>query len=140
MLYLIEPHLFLAFVAGLIAAGAWLFAFLWRGQTLQPSSAVSLVVPITNLLVYALGPIALTQPRWVAVAITVAAVLLIGKREQMHGFARLIPQGEVVTAGKFLILVGIILPLLPDVRLFAIAPVTPLRIWVAVVVIPDFPI
>ena len=41
----------------------------------------------------------------------------------------------MLTAGKFLILVGIILPLVPDTRLIAMAPVTPYRIWLAVVAI-----
>ena len=77
----------------------------------------------------------MTQPLWVAVGVTVAAVLVIGTREQMHGFVRLIPRDEVLTAGKFLILVGIILPLTPDTRLIPIAPVTPFRIWLAVVAI-----
>ena len=66
---------------------------------------------------------------------TVAAVLVIGARERMHGFVRLIPQDEVLTAGKFLILVGIILPLVPDTQLIAISPVTPYHIWLAVVAI-----
>ena len=49
-------------------------------------SARTLVVPVSNLLIYALGPIALMQPPWVAVGVTVAAVLVIGTRERMHGF------------------------------------------------------
>src|SRR5580692_3533341 len=134
-LYLVEPHWVLAFGAGLLAIGAWLFAFLWREQSLEMGSGRTLVVPVSNLLVYALGPIALTHPPWVAVGMTVAAVLVIGARERMHGFVRLIPQDEVLTAGKFLILVGIILPLVPDTQLIAISPVTPYHIWLAVVAI-----
>jgi uncharacterized membrane protein (DUF4010 family) len=135
MLYLIEPHWVLAFGAGLFALGAWLYAFLRHQQSLEMGSGRTLVVPVSNLLVYALGPIALTQPPWVAVGVTVAAVLVIGTRERMHGFVRLIPQDEVLTAGKFLILVGIILPLVPDTRLIAISPVTPYHIWLAVIAI-----
>jgi hypothetical protein len=116
MLYLVEPHRVLAFGTGLLAIGAWLYAFLRHEQSLETGSGRTLVVPVSNLLVYALGPIALTQPPWVAVGVTVAAVLVIGTRERMHGFVRLIPQDEVLTAGKFLILVGIILPLVPDTR------------------------
>jgi uncharacterized membrane protein (DUF4010 family) len=82
------------------------------------------VIPASNVLVYALGPIALTQPPWVAVGATAAAVLVIGARERMHGLVRVIPQDEVMTAGKFLILVGVVLPLLPDTRLIAGAPET----------------
>src|SRR5260370_16007113 len=95
----------------------------------------TLVIPVANLVVYGLGPTALTQPPWVTVGVTVAAVLLIGWREQMHGLVRLVPQDEVLTAGKFLILVGIILPLVPDTRLIAMAPLTSYRIWLAVVAI-----
>ena len=135
MLYLVEPHWVLAFGAGPLAIGAWLYAFLQHEQSRETGSGRTLIVPVSNLLVYALGPIALTQPPWVAVGVTVAAVLVIGTRERMHGFVRLIPQDEVLTAGKFLVLVGIILPLVPDTQLMAISPVTPYHIWLAVVAI-----
>jgi uncharacterized membrane protein (DUF4010 family) len=68
-------------------------------------------------------------------AIAVAAVLVIGTRERMHGFVHLIPQDEVLTAEKFLILVGVVLRLAPDTRLIAISPVTPRHIGLAVVAI-----
>jgi uncharacterized membrane protein (DUF4010 family) len=133
ILYLTEPHWVLAFCAGLLALSVWLYAFLQLEP--PPETGKTLVIPVSNLLAYALGPIALTQPFWVAVGVTVAAVLVIGAREQMHGFVRLIPRDEIITAGKFLILTGIVLPLVPDTRLFAIASVTPFRIWLAVVAV-----
>jgi uncharacterized membrane protein (DUF4010 family) len=132
LLYLVEPHHAVAFVVGLVALAAWLYAFLWLEA---PPDGRTLVIPAANLLAYALGPIALTQPRFVAVAAAVVAVLLIGWRERLHGFVRDIPQDEILTAGKFLVLAGIILPLLPDERLIQMAPVTPYRAWFAVVAI-----
>jgi uncharacterized membrane protein (DUF4010 family) len=135
MLYLVEPHRALAFIAGLLALAVWLYAFLGREPGSEAGHGRTLIVPVASLLVYVLGPIALTQPPWVAVGVTVAAVLLIGARERMHGLVRLIPQDEVLTAGKFLILVGIILPLVPDTRLLAAAPVTPYHVWLAVVAV-----
>ena len=135
LLYLVEPQRALAFVAGLLAIGVWLYAFLEVGRPPQAESGRTLIVPVANLLVYVVGPIALTQPPWVSVGVIVAAVLLISTRERMHGLVRLIPQDEVLTAGKFLILVGIILPLLPDTRLLATAPVTPYHVWLAVVAV-----
>jgi uncharacterized membrane protein (DUF4010 family) len=134
LLYLVEPAHALAFCAGLVVLAAWLFAFL-RVQSPQRQPVPTLVIPAANLVAYGLGPIALIEPPWVALAATVAAVLLIGWREQIHGFARSVPQDEVLTAGKFLILSGIILPLLPDVRPIRWAPLTPYRVWLAVVVI-----
>jgi uncharacterized membrane protein (DUF4010 family) len=135
MLYLVEPQRTVAFVAGLLALGAWPYAFIRLEQSREGGSGGTLVIPVSNLLVYVLGPIVLLQPPWVAVGVTVSAVLVIGTRERMHGFVRLIPQDEVLTAGKFLILVGIILPLVPDTRLIATAAVTPYHIWLAVVAI-----
>jgi uncharacterized membrane protein (DUF4010 family) len=135
MLYLVEPRRALAFVAGLLALGTWLYGFLRFERSPDTASGRTLMIPASNLLVYALGPIVLTQPPWVGVGVTVAAVLVIGTRERLHGFVRLIPQDEILTAGKFLILVGIILPLVPDTRMIAAAPLTPYQIWLAVVAI-----
>ena len=134
LLYLVEPSHAIAFCAGLLAVAAWVVIFL-RIEPTRPETGRTLVIPAANLLVYALGPIVLTQPPWVAIGATVAAVLLIGWREQMHGFVRLVPQDEILTAGKFLVLAGIILPLLPDTRIIAAAPLTAYRIWLAVVAI-----
>ena len=134
LLYLVEPSHAIAFCAGLLAMAAWVVIFL-RIEPTRPETGRTLVIPAANLLVYALGPIVLTQPPWVAIGATVAAVLLIGWREQMHGFVRLVPQDEILTAGKFLVLAGIILPLLPDTRIIAAAPLTAYRIWLAVVAI-----
>ena len=66
MLYLVEPHRALAFVAGLLAIAAWLYAFL-RFQPPEGGSGRTMVIPVCNLLIYVLGPIALTQPPWVAI-------------------------------------------------------------------------
>ncbi|HEV2301060.1 MAG TPA: DUF4010 domain-containing protein [Stellaceae bacterium] len=135
LLYLVEPHYALAFVAGLLALAGWLYRMLRGGAPPAGESALSLIVPVANLLVFSLGPVALIEPPWVAVGSTVAAVLLIGTRERIHGLARIVPQDELLTAGKFLILVGIVLPLLPDTPIIAAAPVTPYRVWLAVVAI-----
>ena len=131
MLYLIEPRQALAFMVGLIALAIWLHAFL-RQASAGPSS---LMVPASNLVAYLLGAVALSQPPWVVVAASVSAVLLLGTRERLHGLIRIIPQDELLTAGSFLILVGIILPLVPDQPVMAVTPLTPFHVWLAVVVV-----
>jgi uncharacterized membrane protein (DUF4010 family) len=133
MLYLIEPHQALAFVVGLIALALWLHASL-RNASPGPNTT-TLMIPVSNLVAYVLGPIALTQPAWLVVAVSVTAVLLLGTREQLHGLIRVLPQDELLTAGKFLILVGIILPLVPNQPLTAATPLTPYHVWLAVVAV-----
>jgi uncharacterized membrane protein (DUF4010 family) len=96
---------------------------------------VGLTVPVCNLLAYLLGPIALTQPHWVAVSLTVTAVLLLTGRERLHTMARQLELPEIVTAGKFLILTGIILPLLPNEQITPLTRVTPYQAWLALVAV-----
>ena len=131
MLYLIEPQHAAAFIAGLIAIAVWHHAYLHR----SPAGPSTLMVPASNLLGYLLGPVALTQPPWVVVGATVTAVLLLGRREELHGLIRLVPQEELITLGKFLILVGIILPLVPNEPVTKATPLTPFHVWLAVVAI-----
>jgi uncharacterized membrane protein (DUF4010 family) len=132
-LYLIEPAHAFAFIAGLLGLAAWLHAYL-RSAPAKPE-APTFMVPASNLLAYVIGPIALMQPPWVAVALTVAAVLLLGTRERLHRLIHVVPRDELLTVGEFLILVGIILPLVPHERVSSLTPLTPYGIWLAVVTV-----
>jgi uncharacterized membrane protein (DUF4010 family) len=132
-LYLIEPAHAFAFIAGLLGLAAWLQAYLRTAPATRV--APSFMFPASNLLAYVIGPIALIEPPWVAVALTVAAVLLLGAREQLHRLIHIVPRDELITAGMFLILVGIILPLVPHRQVSSLTPLTPWGIWLAVVTV-----
>ena len=132
-LYLIEPAHAFAFIAGLLGFAAWLHAYL-RSAPAKPE-APTFMVPASNLLAYVIGAIALMQPPWVAVALAVAAVLLLGTRERLHRLIHVVPRDELLTVGEFLILVGIILPLVPHERVSSLTPLTPYGIWLAVVTV-----
>ena len=132
-LYLIEPAQAFAFIAGLLGLAAWLHAYL-RSAPAKPE-APTFMIPASNLLAYVIGAIALMQPPWVAVALTVAAVLLLGTRERLHRLIHIVPRDELLTLGMFLILVGIILPLVPHEPVSSLTPLTPYGVWLAVVTV-----
>jgi uncharacterized membrane protein (DUF4010 family) len=141
LLYLFDSVHFLPFTAGFLVLGAWLIVFYLqhlRDDDDQGESHVSLVVPLLNIHAYLLGAVALALPHWVAVATTVTAVLLLTGREQLHALARRIEVKEIVTAGEFLILTGIILPLLPDTPVTTLTSITPRQVWLALVVVATF--
>ena len=69
------------------------------------------------------------------VTVSVTAVILLGTSEQLHRLIQVVPQDELLTAGKFLILVGIILPLVPNQPVTAATPLTPYNVWLAVVAV-----
>jgi uncharacterized membrane protein (DUF4010 family) len=137
-LYRLDPTRLIPFAAGLLILGAWLSLYYLRQlREREPDGTpdVGIVAPVCNLLAYLLGPVALAEPHWVAVAITVAAVLLLTARERLHGFARRVQPSEIVTAGQFLILTGIVLPLLPDIPLTRFTSITPHKAWLALLAV-----
>jgi uncharacterized membrane protein (DUF4010 family) len=130
--YVLEPRTGLIFAAGLGILGLWLFAYYRSGTADAPRD---FVVPVCNLLAYLLGALAVTQAPWVVVAVTVAATMLLAGRTRLHALAQTVPTDEVFTAGQFLLLVGVALPLLPDVPVAGVAELTPHRILLAVVAV-----
>jgi uncharacterized membrane protein (DUF4010 family) len=138
LLYRLDPAHLVPLSAGLLALSGWLGCYYWRHVAETDAEGlpnVGLMVPLCNVLAYLLGPVALAEPPWVAVGATVAAVLLLTARQELHGFARRIELGEIVNAGRFLLLTGFALPLLPDTPVTDLTPITPHQVWLAMVAV-----
>lgn len=137
-LFMIEPRFLAPFSCGLIVLGAWMYLY-FRTQLAEPepeaAPADGIMVPVCNLLVYLLGPVVLTQPAWVSITIAVLLVMLLRARERLHGLARKIGGPEIITLAQFLVLTGIVLPLLPRTPVVSFTPLTPFQVWLAVVVV-----
>ncbi len=138
LLYRLDPRQLLPMSVGLLVLGLWLACFYWH--RLQETDArgatnVGLMTPVCSVVAYVLGPVALAEPAWVAVGATVAAVLLLTAREKLHGLARQIETSEIVTAGKFLLLAGFILPVLPNLPVSPLTDITPHQVWMAVLAV-----
>ncbi len=138
VLFLLQPGSLLPFVTGLAALAIWHYAHV---RALAPSAEhrpgteqhLSLMIPSASALAYSLGPVALTQPPWVVVAAGVAAVLLIESRATLHRFSQQVAPAEIFTLGKFLILIGVVLPLAPRHAVVSWTPITPFQVWLALV-------
>jgi uncharacterized membrane protein (DUF4010 family) len=134
MLFLLDPKSLFPFIVGLPAVAAWLYAHI-RMAPLATEERPSLMIPTTNLFAYTLGPIALTQPSWVVVSASVTAVVLLESREALHRLVHQLAPDEVFTLGKFLILIGVVLPLLPNHPVIGWTPITPFQVWLALVAV-----
>lgn len=138
LLYLLDPTHAVPFSVGIFLLGTFLLIHYRQHITDKDSEGrpnVTLAPPLCNLLAYILGPLSLTAPAWIPVGATVTAVLLVAERERLHRFARSIPLREIVTAGQFLILTGLILPLLPRHPVTSLTTITPQQVWLAVVAV-----
>jgi uncharacterized membrane protein (DUF4010 family) len=138
MLYLFDPVHLIPYTGGLLVLGSWLAVFYRehiRERDEQGEPNVGLVILVVNVHAYLLGAIALALPNWIAVGTTVAAVLLLTGRERLHELAHRIEMKEIITAGQFLILTGLILPLLPSEPVTTLTSITPRQAWLALVVV-----
>jgi uncharacterized membrane protein (DUF4010 family) len=138
LLYLLDPQRLIPLSAGLASLGVWLAIYYWRRTTeknAEGEEAVGLMVPVCNVIAFLLGPVAIAQPLWVPGGVTAAAVLFLTSRERLHRFARAIEISELVTAGKFLVLTGLILPLLPDHPITVLTTITPRQAWLALIAV-----
>ena len=136
ILFLLDAKSLLPFITGIAAVAIWLYAHIQRSTgDDSDNDRTSLMIPTANLLAYTFGPLALRQPPWITVAAAVSAVLLLEGRERLHHLVLQVAPDEVFTLGKFLILVGIVLPLLPNHPIVAWTPITPFQIWLALVAI-----
>jgi len=135
-LFLIEPHYGLAFIAGLFVLGAWIALYI-RDTLAGNRKAIDgpLIIPSCILIDYVLGPIALTQPLWIPVALVVGTVIFVGSRKALHGLVARVPQPEVVTLAQFLLLVGVVLPLLYKAPAIPYTEITPFKVWLAVLAV-----
>jgi uncharacterized membrane protein (DUF4010 family) len=140
-LYLLDTAHVVAFAAGLLMLGSWLVVYYLKHLAEHDETGetkASLIVPLLNVQAYLLGAVALALPPWVAVTMTVAAVLLLTGRSWLHDLAARIDVKEIVTAGQFLILTGIVLPLLPNEPVTTLTAITPRQVWLALVVVCTF--
>ncbi len=138
LLYQLDPDHLVPLSVGLVALSAWLTCYYWQHINETDVAGfpnVGLMVPICNVLAYLLGPVAMAEPPWVAVGATVVTVLLLTAREGLHGFAHRVELGEIVNAGRFLLLTGLVLPLLPDTPVTDLTNITPHQVWLAVVAV-----
>lgn len=135
-LYLVEPHYALAFIAGLLVIGWWISLYVHSvvdGK--RPPADGPLIIPACILIAYVLGPVALTQPIWVPVAMIVGTVILVGSGTMLHALVEKIPEEEAVTLAQFLLLVGVVLPLLVGAPNIPFTDITPFKVWLAVIAV-----
>ncbi len=134
ILYTIDTSRLL-FAAGLLLLGALLLVFYWR---LSAERLFSLFSTLFALLIYLIGPIASIFSSWFLVLYIAVLILILGEKPLIHRFSDQLANEEIVTLAKFLIISGVILPLLPEQPIAPMLPVTYYRVWLAVIIVSGF--
>ncbi len=132
ILFRIDPQRYLVFTVGLLLLGILLMLFYWRSTKKQH---FSLAIILLALATYSIGPVAICFPGWFLILFVVALILLLGEKPKIRRLSDQVSSEEMVTLAKFLIMSGIILPLLPDSQIAPMITVTYYKVWLAVIVV-----
>lgn len=123
------------FGVGLFLLGGMLLIYYWR---LSSEGMLSLFSVLLALLIYVTGPIVSIFPRWFLILFIVLLILILGEKPLIHRISDKLASEEIVTLAKFLVISGVILPLLPDEPIAPVMPVTYDNIWLAVIIVSGF--
>ena len=87
------------------------------------------------LLTYSMSLMLLTQPLWLFLMVFVTILFFTELKETLTGFSNSFDKFEIVTLAKFIVIAGVILPVLPKEPLVSYLSISPYKIWLALVVI-----
>ena len=132
ILYTIDTHNFLTYTVGFVSLSL-LYALLYYRNLLEGKRSILLF--IVMLLVYSFGALIHTQPLWMSALLYVSIVFILNADRGMERYLKEINIDEFETLGKMVLLSAVILPLLPDTKSIPYIPLSPFKIWLAVVVI-----
>jgi uncharacterized membrane protein (DUF4010 family) len=90
---------------------------------------------VVALITYCLAPLVITQPKWLFLLVIVTVLIFTELKESFGILSQKVDRDEFITLGKFLVIAGVILPIIPDEPIVPFLTVTPYKVWLAVVVI-----
>jgi uncharacterized membrane protein (DUF4010 family) len=133
VLLVITPGNYLFYSGGAIVLSALLSVFYFQKINIQQTFGMTTV--LLAMLTYLIPIVILTQPKWFSILYFVILLILSESKKTFSGFSEKIDSTEFITLAKFLIIAGVILPVLPNEPISDFFNFSPYKIWLAIVVI-----
>jgi len=133
VLYIISPKSLIPFVAGGMGILILLVVYYYLHTRLYKDFGVTSIV--IALLTYSLAPLVYMNNRVLTLSVFVSIIILTGIKEDLRSFASKFDSKEFLTLAKFIILSGVILPLLPKESIFPGVELSFYKIWLAVIAV-----
>lgn len=133
ILYTISPQNLYLFITGAIILGVLLGIFYY--SKIRNTNSWGLTSIFVAFITYSLGPLIITQPKWLTVLIVVSVLILVEKKTLFKKISEKIQIEEFTTLAKFLIVAGVILPILPRDVTIPYISLSPYEIWLTVVIV-----
>lgn len=125
------PQLLSLIIGFLVVAGFLLLSY-WH--KLSSLDAAGVTTEMSGLTTFLVGALVYYEHFWIATTLGVASLLLLDLKIALEKLAVRIAPQEVLTFAKFLLLTGVILPVLPNQQ-FGHFHINPFRTWLVVVAV-----
>ena len=133
VLFIANPQTYLPFLTGFVIIGLLLAIHYF--QKISQHNNYGLTSSILALLTYCLPVMVFTQPIWLVLLFVVVILILTELKSHLISISKKASEEEFITLAKFIVLVGVILPLLPNKPISDQISVSPYQLWLAVVVV-----
>lgn len=117
---------------GLIISVIFSISYFFHIKEFKDYGATTILIA---LITYCIGPLILTQPLWMVLLIIVTVLIITELKESFVSLSQKFDRYEFLTLAKFLVIAGVILPIIPDEVFMPGLSLTPYKIWLAIVVI-----
>jgi uncharacterized membrane protein (DUF4010 family) len=117
---------------GFIGLTLFLLIAYWHKLTTVGNPTIASYM--TALSTYVMGVVASHDLFWLATTLTVINILLLELKIWLGQLAKKIDEGEILTFAKFLLLLAVVLPLLPN-EAFTEYQINPFKTWLVVVAV-----
>jgi uncharacterized membrane protein (DUF4010 family) len=109
-------------------------AFLWLSyqHKLSTNASAGITTEMSGLATYLVGVLVSHGEFWIATTIAVTSVLLLELKTALENLSHRLPREEILAFAKFLLLTGVILPIVPN-RTFGSFGFNPFKAWLIVV-------
>ncbi len=133
ILYIIEPKSLLPFLIGFIALVILLGIYYFKRISNQKDFGLTSI--FTALTTYSLSPLVYNEPIWLVLLVAVTILVIVEIKEDLIKFSQKFDRNEFITLAKFIIIAGIILPLMSDKPISKAFNISPYKFWLTIVAV-----
>jgi len=133
VLFIADQVHYIPFLIGFVLIGLMLAIQYY--QKIAQNGKFGLTSTILALLTYCIPIMVFTQPVWMVLSFIVALLTITELKDHFISLTKKASEEEFITLAKFIVLAGIVLPLLPEANISAQIPVSPYHLWLAIVVV-----
>ncbi|RTZ94425.1 MAG: hypothetical protein DSY91_00240 [Deltaproteobacteria bacterium] len=133
ILYIISPKSLIPFLIGIVILSVLLG--IYYVNKIQMRKQFGLTSIIIALITYCLTPLIYLTHHWLVMLIVVTVLIFVEIKESLFSISMKFGRDEFTTLAKFIIIAGVILPLLPHHPISKQIHISPYQFWLAIVAV-----